>query len=90
MVPHTGYAGQDFVRVLARVVLAPHADDPVERADRFEYRRGWRNFLTAEALDVEVTVEWRGRDTSPAPTAPATSTSGCPTRASRRAGPTSR
>ena len=28
VVPHTGYAGPDFVRVLARVVLAPHADDP--------------------------------------------------------------
>ena len=60
VVPHTGYAGPDFVRVLARVVLAPHADDPVERADRFEYRRGWRNFLTAEAMDVEVTVEMAG------------------------------
>ena len=61
VVPHTGYAGPDFVRVLARVVLAPHADDPVERADRFEYRRGWRNFLTAEALDVEVTVDVAGQ-----------------------------
>ena len=60
VVPHTGYAGPDFVRVLARVVLAPDADDPVERADRFEYRRGWRNFLTAEALDVEVTIEVAG------------------------------
>jgi len=60
VVPHTGYAGPDFVRVLSRIVLAPHADDPVERADRFEYRRGWRNFLTAEAIDVEVTVEIAG------------------------------
>ena len=60
VVPHTGYAGADFVRVLGRVVLAPDADDPRERAERFEYRRGWRNFFTAEALDVEVTIEVDG------------------------------
>ncbi|MGI8645455.1 MAG: App1 family protein [Nocardioides sp.] len=60
VVPHMGYGGPDFVRVLARVVLAPPADPADYRAERREdeqrYRRGWRNFVTAEALDIEVTV----------------------------------
>jgi phosphatidate phosphatase APP1 len=61
VVPHTGYAGPAFVRVLARVVFAPMPDEPGETArNRWEYRRGWRNFLTAEALDVEVTVDVGG------------------------------
>jgi phosphatidate phosphatase APP1 len=57
VVPHTGYAGPGFVRVLARVVLAP---DSGFGGSRWDYRRGWRNFLTAEAVDVEVTVEIDG------------------------------
>ena len=65
VVPHTGYAraGADgFVRVLARVVLGPDADPrrEAERDERRAYRRGWRNFLTAEAMDVEVVVEIGG------------------------------
>jgi len=56
VVPHTGYAGPDFVRVLARVVLAPAPDETQDRATRSEYRRGWRNFLTAEIPHTEVRV----------------------------------
>ena len=62
VVPLVGYGGPDFVRVLARVVLAPVPD--ASRADRpvadERYRRGWRNFATAEAIDVEVTVTVAG------------------------------
>ena len=60
VVPHVGYAGPGFVRVLARVVLAPEPDQDRSRGEQRHqdqrYRRGWRNFVTAEALDVEVTV----------------------------------
>lgn len=61
VVPHAGYAGAGFVRVLARVVLAPATDDDGTDGERRhegdqQYRRGWRNFLTAEAADTEVTV----------------------------------
>ena len=64
-VGHVGYGGHDFVRVLARVVHAPprDPDEPAgeERAEQQAYRRGWRNFLTAEAMGVAVTVELGGR-----------------------------
>lgn len=56
VVPHLGYGGADFLRVLARVVLAEPDDDP-ERTDR---RRGWRNFLTAEVVSHPVTVTVQG------------------------------
>ena len=60
VVPYPGYAGVDAVRVLARVVLAPQPDEELtrgeQRSDEEGYRRGWRNFVTAEAVDVEVTV----------------------------------
>ena len=61
VVPHTGYGGSDFVRVFARVVLAPPAHDPAQ-GDALLQRRGWRNFLTAEALDVPVTVTIAGEE----------------------------
>lgn len=60
MVPLTGYGGHGFVRVLARVVHAPapDADEPAAtaRAEQQAYRRGWRNFLTAEVPHQRVTV----------------------------------
>lgn len=62
VVGYAGYGGADFLRVLARVVLSPPADPsrpPVEEAAVRE-RRGWRNFLTAEALGVDVTVTVAG------------------------------
>jgi len=64
VVPHLGYGGPDFVRVLARVVIAPEPDEDrtrgEQRRDEQLYRRGWRNFLTAEAGDVEVAVTVAG------------------------------
>ena len=60
VVDHTGYGGEDFLRVLARVVYAPEPDDDTprgeERHDQQLGRRGWQNFLTAEAPGVEVSI----------------------------------
>ncbi len=55
VVAHTGYGSSEFVRVLARVILAPPTYDPAA-GDALLQRRGWRNFVTAEALDTPVTV----------------------------------
>ncbi len=55
VIAHTGYAGHDFVRVLARVLLAPSSYDP-KAGDALLQRRGWRNFVTPEALDTPVRV----------------------------------
>jgi phosphatidate phosphatase APP1 len=63
VVAHTGYGNGDFVRVLARVILAPPTYDPAA-GDALLQRRGWRNFVTAEALDVPVTVTVAGHDHS--------------------------
>lgn len=62
---HVGYAGPDFVRVLARVVLAPGpgVDRPLGEEHREEeehVRRGWRNFAIVEAVDTEVVVTVAG------------------------------
>ncbi len=64
IVPHVGYAGAGFARVFARVLLTPHdgvargrhTDDPEAALER----RGWRNFLTAEAMSVEVSISLGG------------------------------
>lgn len=56
---HTGYGNAAMVRVLARVILAPPTYDP-KAGDALLQRRGWRNFVTAEALDVPVTVTIAG------------------------------
>jgi phosphatidate phosphatase APP1 len=55
VLPHPGYGGPGFVRVFARVVYAPAGTRP-PATDAALQRRGWRNFFTAEALDVPVTV----------------------------------
>jgi len=60
VLPYVGYAGPDFVRVLARVVLAPLTSEERSAGEQWreaqQYRRGWRNFFTAEVPDVAVTV----------------------------------
>lgn len=61
VVAYTGYGsapadGAGWVRVMARVLLAP--DDT--RSRELRLGRGWRRFLTASAADVEVTVEVGG------------------------------
>ncbi len=64
IVPHVGYAGSSFIRVFARVLFTPDGpdkgasqqallgEDPGASLDR----RGWRNFITAEAQSVEVEI----------------------------------
>jgi phosphatidate phosphatase APP1 len=59
VVPHTGYGGSGFVRVFARVLYAPPGTRPPS-TDAARHRRGWRNFFTAEALGVPVTVTIAG------------------------------
>lgn len=58
VVPHIGYGGSDFVRVLARVVhTADRSEaDTDQQTGQPEHRRGWRNFLTAEVLHEPITV----------------------------------
>ncbi len=76
---HSATATPSFLRILARVILAPPTYDP-KAGDALLQRRGWRNFVTAEALDTPVTVTDRGTTaTRSARTGPATSTRGCPT-----------
>src|SRR4051794_23372321 len=59
IIPHVGYGNQDFVRVLARVVLSR---DPRNqpRYDEDHVMRGWKVFVTAPATGVRVTVTVAG------------------------------
>ena len=57
-VPFTGYGAEGWVRVLARVLLAP----PDTRTGEIRLGRGWRRFLTAAAAGVPVTVVVGGRE----------------------------
>ncbi|HET9420686.1 MAG TPA: phosphatase domain-containing protein [Nocardioides sp.] len=59
VLPHVGYGGPGFVRVFARVVYAPVSTRAPDDYAALQ-RRGWRNFLTAEAVDVRVTVTVAG------------------------------
>ena len=58
VVPFVGYGGRDWVRVLARVLLAPPgeprppADTPGVPGDL----RGWRRFVSTSAVGVPLTV----------------------------------
>ena len=52
VVPHVGYGAEDWVRVLARVLLVPPGSSRVGVEDA----RGWRRFVTAEAPGTPVTV----------------------------------
>ena len=56
LVPHTGYGGDGWARVLARVVLARPGSTRHEVADG----RGWRRFVPPSAVDVPVTIELAG------------------------------
>ena len=57
VIVYTGYGADGWVRVLARVLLAPAHTAPRE----LRLGRGWRRFLSASAAAVEVTVEVGGR-----------------------------
>ncbi len=52
VLPLTGYGGPGWVRVLARVLLAP----PGTPREALGDRRGWRHFLTPSATGVPVTI----------------------------------
>ncbi|MGI8700852.1 MAG: App1 family protein [Nocardioidaceae bacterium] len=53
VVPYVGYGADGWVRVLARVLLAP----PGSRRVEVEDGRGWRRFFCASAADVPVTIQ---------------------------------
>lgn len=62
---YTGYAGEGWVRVLARAVLAPPGTDAAEVAEQDAASgarrvRGWRSFLTAAVPHALVDVEMAG------------------------------
>ena len=59
VIPHIGYGTREFVRVLARVVLSrdPHL---LPRYEEDEPVRGWRAFVAAPAVGVEVNVTVAG------------------------------
>ena len=59
VIGHTGYGGPDFVRVLARVLRAAPGSTASSEGALLQ-RRGWRNFVTAEALATPVEVEVGG------------------------------
>ena len=65
IVPYTGYGSTEWVRVLARVLLAPprgaEAVDTETTAARQQATRGWRRFLTTPIEDAEVEVDLGGR-----------------------------
>ena len=58
VVAYTGYGSNEFVRVMARVVLAPQwSRSQLGRATKeFVKRRGWRSFITAPCVRVPVTL----------------------------------
>ena len=62
VVPHVGYGSPDFIRVLARVVHAPGEADAAARGESENpaQRRGWRNFVSAEALHEPVLIALDG------------------------------
>ncbi|WP_309647283.1 phosphatase domain-containing protein, partial [Nocardioides sp.] len=63
VVPFTGYGstgagGTGWVRVLARVLLAPPGTPRATRTDG----RGWRRFVSTSAAGVAITIEVAGRN----------------------------
>jgi phosphatidate phosphatase APP1 len=53
VIAYTGYGADGWVRVMARVLLAP----PDTRAGELRLGRGWRRFFSASASGVTVTVD---------------------------------
>jgi phosphatidate phosphatase APP1 len=64
VVPHVGYGGVDWVRVLARVVLTPEGADRPRPSDVAAGVpadvRGWRRFVSTSAAGVRVDVDVDG------------------------------
>ena len=65
IVPYTGYGSTEWIRILARVLLAPpRGAEPVDTETtvaRQQTTRGWRRFLTTPIEDVEVEVDLGSR-----------------------------
>jgi phosphatidate phosphatase APP1 len=66
VIPYTGYGTTEWVRILARVVLAkPVEEPPVDGADALkplkESIRGWRNFTNPAVRSEEAVIEIQGR-----------------------------
>ena len=63
IVPYTGYGSTEWIRILARVLLAPpRGAEPVDTETtvaRQQTTRGWRRFLTTPIEDVEVELGGR-------------------------------
>jgi len=57
VIAYTGYGADGWVRLMARVLLAP----PDTRSQELRLGRGWRRFFSASAAGVAVTVEIGGR-----------------------------
>jgi phosphatidate phosphatase APP1 len=61
LISYVGYGSEDFVRVLARVVLtrpqSHEKEDVGWGAEIHDDNRGWRVFFTAPVVDMPVTVE---------------------------------
>lgn len=58
IVPYTGYGAPGWVRIMARVLLAPPERKPGRTPKKV---RGWRSFATLPARDMTVVVEAGGR-----------------------------
>ncbi|MCL2783857.1 MAG: DUF2183 domain-containing protein [Propionibacteriaceae bacterium] len=65
VVAYTGYGSQKRLRVLARVVLAPHGATGINttREEIWAARRGWRNFFSVPAVNRPVQVSVHGQIT---------------------------
>ena len=65
IVLYTGYGSTEWIRILARVLLAPpRGAEPVDTETtvaRQQTTRGWRRFLTTPIEDVEVEVDLGSR-----------------------------
>jgi phosphatidate phosphatase APP1 len=63
VVPHVGYGTASWVRVLARVLLAPVGGPQSDRGGTGvpSDLRGWRRFVSASAVGVPVTITVGGR-----------------------------
>ncbi len=57
VIAYTGYGADGWVRVMARVLLAP----PDTGSRELRLGRGWRRFFSASSANVAVTVEVGGR-----------------------------
>lgn len=62
VIGYPGYGSSKFVRVLARVVLAPPDDAVPDELGGLLDRRGWRNFTMVPAVTAEVTATVNGSD----------------------------